>query len=228
MINFIKSLDWFIKKNWYRYVLILIVGLLLTVINLFPARIIANLTAGVDNGTLSKEFLIYEKNKYFKNNLDFLKCFIKREKTYMIWNYQKLLRIQEYYYNKRKEKLNCLPWILISRKKNKRGLNLGIEIPENTCDKGLFIWHSGFIVINARCKIGKDCQLHGNNCIGNKSVSMEAPIIGDNCDVGVGAKILGGITIGDNVVIGASAVVVKDIKSNVVVCGVPAKIVKEN
>ena len=57
MFNFIKSLDWFIKKNWYRYVSILIVGLLLTVINLFPARIIANLTAGVDNGTLSKEFL---------------------------------------------------------------------------------------------------------------------------------------------------------------------------
>ena len=60
MINFIKSLDWFIKKNWYRYVLILIVGLMLTVINLFPAKIIANLTAGVENGTLSNEFLIYE------------------------------------------------------------------------------------------------------------------------------------------------------------------------
>ena len=33
---------------------------LLTIINLFPARIIANLTAGVDNQTLSKDFLIYE------------------------------------------------------------------------------------------------------------------------------------------------------------------------
>ena len=38
MINFIKSLSWFIKKNWYRYVSIVIVGLVLTVINLFPAK----------------------------------------------------------------------------------------------------------------------------------------------------------------------------------------------
>ena len=60
MINFIKSLSWFIKKNWYRYVAILIVGLALTIINLFPAKIIARLTEGVDKGILTTEFLIYD------------------------------------------------------------------------------------------------------------------------------------------------------------------------
>ena len=60
MINFIKSLSWFIKKNWYRYVAILIVGLALTIINLFPAKIIARLTEGVDKGVLTTEFLIYD------------------------------------------------------------------------------------------------------------------------------------------------------------------------
>ena len=60
MFKFIKSLWWFIKKNWYRYVAILIVGLALTIINLFPAKIIARLTEGVDKGILTTEFLIYD------------------------------------------------------------------------------------------------------------------------------------------------------------------------
>lgn len=62
--------------------------------------------------------------------------------------------------------------------------------------------------------------------IGNKNTEDDCPIIGDNCDIGAGAKIIGAIHIGNNVTIGANAVVVKDIPDNCIVGGIPAKIIK--
>ena len=59
MFNFIKSMSWFIKKNWYRYILVVFFGLLLTLLNLLPARIIANLTNGIENNNLTYDYLIY-------------------------------------------------------------------------------------------------------------------------------------------------------------------------
>ena len=53
----------------------------------------------------------------------------------------------------------------------------------------------------------------------------EAPIIGDNCFIGPGAKLFGKIKIGNNVAIGANAVVNKSFEDNVTIAGVPAKIV---
>lgn len=58
MIKFIKSLWWFIKKNWFKYVRIVVVGLLLTVINLIPAYIVRLLTEAVDSKTLTIDFLL--------------------------------------------------------------------------------------------------------------------------------------------------------------------------
>ncbi|MCY1462204.1 Serine acetyltransferase [compost metagenome] len=52
------------------------------------------------------------------------------------------------------------------------------------------------------------------------------PIIGDDCYIASGAKILGPITIGNNVVIGANAVVLKDIPDGCIVVGIPARIIK--
>lgn len=54
------------------------------------------------------------------------------------------------------------------------------------------------------------------------------PTIGNRCFIGAGAKIIGNIIIGDDVVIGANAVVTKDIPSGSVVGGVPAKIISNN
>lgn len=53
----------------------------------------------------------------------------------------------------------------------------------------------------------------------------ETPTIGNNCYIGPGAKIFGKIKIGDNVAIGANAVVNKDFPDGVTIAGVPAKIV---
>jgi serine O-acetyltransferase len=51
-----------------------------------------------------------------------------------------------------------------------------------------------------------------------------APVIGNNVDIGAGAKLLGRITIGDNVLIGANAVVIRDVPSNSIAVGVPATV----
>ena len=59
MFKFIKSLWWFISKNWYRYVLIVVVGLMLTVLNLIPASLVKTLTEAIDEGnSITIDFLL--------------------------------------------------------------------------------------------------------------------------------------------------------------------------
>jgi serine O-acetyltransferase len=86
------------------------------------------------------------------------------------------------------------------------------------------ILHSCGIVINSRVKGGNDIMLESGVVIGEEK--RVCPILGDNIFVGSGAKIIGAVTIGNNVTIGANAVVVKDIPSNVTAGGVPAKILR--
>jgi serine acetyltransferase len=91
-------------------------------------------------------------------------------------------------------------------------LLMGINIERGAIiGGGLRIYHYGTIVINAKCIIGKHCKLRHGVTIGNKNSENDCPIIGDFCNIGAGAKILGRITIGNNVSIGANAVVVKDV-----------------
>ena len=75
--------------------------------------------------------------------------------------------------------------------------------------------------------LGKGVRLHGDNCIGNDGITDDCPFIGDGVDIGVGAKVLGGVSIASGCVIGAGAVVVRDapIPGSVLV-GVPAKVIK--
>lgn len=64
--------------------------------------------------------------------------------------------------------------------------------------------------------------------IGGKSGWYEVPVIGDDVEINAGARIIGPVRIGNNVIIGANAVVVKDVPDNCVVAGIPARIIKEN
>lgn len=59
MFKFIKSMSWFIKKNWYRYILVLFFGIALTFINLIPATLTGRLADGIEREILSVDFLIY-------------------------------------------------------------------------------------------------------------------------------------------------------------------------
>ena len=81
-------------------------------------------------------------------------------------------------------------------------------------------------VLHARTVAGKNCMVGPNVTIGGRSSHYEVPVIGDNVEISTGSKVLGPIRVGDNVVIGANAVVIKDVPENAVVAGVPAKILK--
>ena len=89
---------------------------------------------------------------------------------------------------------------------------------------GLFIQHGFSTMISAE-KIGENFWINQQVTLGYKD-NTRAPIIGDNVTVTCGAKVLGPITIGSNVTVGANAVVVKDVPNNVVVGGIPAKVIK--
>ena len=84
------------------------------------------------------------------------------------------------------------------------------------------------VVIHARTIIGKNCMIGQGVTIGGKSGWYEVPVIGDNVIINAGSKIIGPVRIGNNVEIGANSVVVKDVPSNCVVAGIPARILKSN
>ncbi|WP_339634911.1 DapH/DapD/GlmU-related protein [Bizionia echini] len=91
---------------------------------------------------------------------------------------------------------------------------------------GLICYHPFATVINAR-SIGHNFQFRNGLTIGNKENDNSLiPTIGDNVTVGANVVIIGAIIIGDNVTIGAGSVVVKDVPSNCVVAGNPAKLIR--
>jgi serine O-acetyltransferase len=105
----------------------------------------------------------------------------------------------------------------------------GISIPETTIiGRRLNIEHFGSIIIHGATIIGDDCIIRQGVTIGNKSASrpMEAPRLGNRVDIGAGAKILGPIVVGDGAVIGANAVVTKDVMENAVMAGIPAQLIR--
>ena len=96
-------------------------------------------------------------------------------------------------------------------------------------DEGLSIAHYGCIVVNGNARIGKNCRIQECVTIGATNGQEDAPLIGDNCFIGSGAKIIGRIRIPDDVCIGAGSVVVKDIdEKGITVAGIPAKKISYN
>lgn len=151
---------------------------------------------------------------------EYIKKALLCDHDYLLYKYLKQLRLLEYYYGR-----NKILFQIYQRRKNKMGAKLGITIWHNCVGEGLRIWHYGSIVVNGHAKIGENCQLHGENCIGNKGdFDKAAPVLGDNVDVGIGAKVIGDIYIANNVKIGANAVVTKSCyKEGATLVGVPAR-----
>lgn len=132
------------------------------------------------------------------------------------------LRYYEYYHNQRKK----YPWTRLTELYHyyvhkKLSYKLGYTIYANNFGPGLKLGHYGTIVINNKVRIGANCICHV--CV---NIGRGATVIGDNCYLGPGAKIIKAVRIGNNVQIGANAVVNKDIPDNCIVAGIPARIIK--
>lgn len=107
----------------------------------------------------------------------------------------------------------------------------GIEIhPAATIGKRLFIDHGTGVVIGETTVIGDDVTLYQGVTLGGtgKDTGKRHPTIGNGVMVGSGAKVLGPFTVGDNSMIAAGAVVLKEIPPNCTAVGVPAQVVKQN
>jgi serine O-acetyltransferase len=105
----------------------------------------------------------------------------------------------------------------------------GIEIhPSAKIGTGFFIDHGMGVVIGETAEIGNYVTLFQGVTLGGtgKERGKRHPTLGNHVVVGAGAKILGGITIGDNVKIGANSVVLKNVAANSTVIGVPARVIK--
>lgn len=107
----------------------------------------------------------------------------------------------------------------------------GIQLEFGTkIGEGLTFAHWGAIIVNPNSVIGKNCLIYQGVTLGSQRGGGKpgAPKIGNNCIISSGAKIIGGITIGDNVVIGANSVVTKDIPSGTVAVGIPCKVIRDD
>ena len=142
------------------------------------------------------------KSIYFKDNKSYLRALVLREHEYYIYKFQKYLRGEE-------AAKTIFFKVYYRIKTNILGRKLGFTIPPDVFAEGLHIWHYGNIVVNRGARVGKNCVLHGDNCIGN--------------------KIIGNVHIANNVKIGAGAVVIKSCEElGAVLVGVPAYIKKGN
>ena len=129
-----------------------------------------------------------------------------------------------------KNKIMRAPWTILYIVLHKLieivcGITLGSTA---TIGRRLSIEHHGCIVVHGASVIGDDCLIRHGVTLGNTGYGdpFGAPRIGNRVQIGAGAKILGRVVVGDDVIIGANAVVVHDVPDHTAVGGVPARPLK--
>ncbi len=174
-----------------------------------------------------KEYLNQDRMEYYSFlSKGYILDWLLKPEQYWLRKFVRLLRAEEYYTRIRPNKLLRF---FYSRRKNMLGVKLGFFMQSGCFDSGLKIYHYGSIIVNPKARIGKNCTIHGNCCIGSKGAYPDvSPVIGDNVDIGQNAQILGDVVIANGVKIGAGAVVVSSVlEEGVTLVGVPAKIIRK-
>lgn len=107
----------------------------------------------------------------------------------------------------------------------------GVEIhPGAVIGRRFFIDHGMGVVIGETAEIGNDCTLYHGVTLGGTTweKGKRHPTLGNNVVIGAGAKILGPITLGNDVRVGSNSVVVKSVDNAQTVVGVPARVLKDS
>ena len=146
------------------------------------------------------------------------------------WKFQVTMRKLDYYHYLKDH--NAFAFVLYTYYRyryHRLSVRLGFSIPYDICGKGLAIPHYGCIVVNQPAKIGDNCRILDGVNIGATNGVNKAPQIGNNVFIASGAKIIGDITVADDVAIGANAVVIKSItEPGTPWAGVPARKISSN
>lgn len=138
--------------------------------------------------------------------------------------YQQHLRVVEFLQSTRSPFLRLLR-VLVRFRLQRLSVRTGISVPPGVFDEGLSIAHYGSIVVNSKARVGKYCRIHSSTNIG--VAGGKTPTIGDYVYIGPGAVIYGDVHVGDFSVIGANAVVNKNVPSGCTVAGTPARVISE-
>lgn len=174
--------------------------------------------------------MIIDKASYLAyRNADIHAHQLERVSLYNYWwidtlRFQLRLRKIEYLHNACHGPIAKMRLFFLEVVNHRLGTRLGFSIPKNVFGPGLCIVHPGTIVVNPRAKVGKCCRIHPSTCIGDCD---GVPSLGDYVYIAPGAKLFGGISLGDDVAVGANAVVNKSFGSHVTIGGTPAKILSE-
>jgi serine O-acetyltransferase len=110
-------------------------------------------------------------------------------------------------------------------------ISTGISIPASAkIGPSFYIGHFGGIIIHPEAIIGTNCNLSQGVTIGVSGLGEKrgVPVIGDNVYIGANAVVAGKISIGNHVLIGACSMVNRSLSDSVVALGVPAVIVSQN
>jgi len=173
------------------------------------------------------QYFISEDLQRFGSKLPTFKDLLLHNEGWYIYHYIRYLRYVEYYQNKSGIYRLFFLWHFFRYKR--LGFKLRFTVYPGTVGPGFRIYHAGdFVHVGPNVRIGRNCTMLPGVVFGNKTEEAmhERVTVGDNCYFGLGVKIFGGVTIGNNVTIGAMSVVTHDIPDNVVVAGIPARIIK--
>jgi serine O-acetyltransferase len=135
--------------------------------------------------------------------------------------WQVRLRLVELLVNRARSRPGRVLGALMRWRVQQAGVRLGFTIPPNVFGPGLKLPHWGTIVISPEAVVGRGCVVHPGVTLGLNH--GRAPRLGDDVYLGPGAKIFGGLCIGDRVTVGANSVVTRDVPADTRVVGAPAR-----
>lgn len=129
--------------------------------------------------------------------------------------------------NRRKNIFKLIQWIYYSYLYKKYQFKYDTYISlDSDIGGGLWMPHLGGIIVNC-ISMGENCSVTKGVVIGNKVGQENRARIGNNCFFTLGSKVIGGISVGDNVIVAQNSVVIKDVENNTIVSGVPAKVIRK-
>ncbi|MCH5237668.1 MAG: serine acetyltransferase [Muribaculaceae bacterium] len=172
------------------------------------------------------KFYISEDKKRYNLNIPWrIGVYIGHEPSHA-FRIVRALRLYEYSINNSKSIFGKIRLTFRSLRYRVICYKSGVSIRPNAVGYGLRLVHlNGGIIINCE-KMGNYCGVSSGVVVGNKDSQDNRATIGNNVGLTIGSKVIGKITIGDNVTVAPNSVVTKDVPKNAIVGGVPAKIIK--